>query len=178
MKTSIHSSLLKKLLFAVSLIPLLAGTTFAQETKEKDSRTSSAVTKATNAAEAALKKLPSILGVADAKVINIHIGDNYTFGFDEGVDAEEWGMIDNQNESGQAAGTPTAQPAAAATPNERPSAYRKLDFRKGDVVLIATEQPVNAPKPAETPTATAVAPEPAAAPTANPSPEPVSVATP
>ena len=181
MKPAIHSPLLKKTLCAAALIPLLAGTNYAQETKEKDSRTSTAVTKATNAAEAVLKKLPSIPGSADAKVINIHIGDNYTFGFDEGVDAEEWGMIDNQNESGQAAAA-TGQPAAAATPNERPPAYRKLDFRKGDVVLIATEQPVNAPKPAESPTATVTVPEPAAAPTATATatatPEPVPVATP
>lgn len=171
MKPAIHSPFLKKTLCAAALIPLLAGTNYAQETKEKDSRASSAVTKATNAAETVLKKLPSIPGSADAKVINIHIGDNYTFGFDEGVDAEEWGMIDNQNESSQAAGTPTTQPAAAATPNERPSAYRKLDFRKGDVVLIATEQPVNAPKPAEPPTAAVTVPEPADVPTATLTPE-------
>ena len=163
MKPAIHSPFLKKTLCAAALIPLLAGTNYAQETKEKDSRTSTAVTKATNAAEAVLKKLPSIPGSADAKVINIHIGDNYTFGFDEGVDAEEWGMIDNQTEGGQAAAT-AGQPAAAATPNEKPPAYRKLDFRKGDVVLIATEQPVNAPKQEESPTATVTAPAAEAAP--------------
>jgi len=39
--------------------------------------------KAAAAADAILKKLPSIPGMADAKVINIHIGDNITFGFDE-----------------------------------------------------------------------------------------------
>jgi hypothetical protein len=163
MNTTIHSSFLKKSLTIATLIPVVAVTSYAQETK--DSRTSTAVTKATNAAEAVLKKLPSIPGAADAKVINIHIGDNYTFGFDEGVDAEEWGMIDNQNESGQAAGA-AGQPAAAATPNEKPPAYRKLDFRKGDVVLIATEQPVNAPKQEESATATVTAPAAEAAPAA------------
>ena len=177
MKIVIRYPLLKKTLCAATLIPLLAGTTYAQEAKEKDSRTSSGVTKATNAAEAVLKKLPSIPGAADAKVINIHIGDNYTFGFDEGVDAEEWGMIDNQTEGGQAGAT-TKQPAATATPNERPPAYRKLDFRKGDVVLIATEQPVDSPKPVESPTATITAPETGAAPTSTPTPQPVPVATP
>jgi hypothetical protein len=157
MNTAIHSSFLKKSLTIAALVPVMAVTNHAQETK--DSRAATAVTKATNAAEAVLKKLPSIPGAADAKVINIHIGDNYTFGFDEGVDAEEWGMIDNQNESGQAAGA-AGQPAAAATPNEKPPAYRKLDFRKGDVVLIATEQPADSPKPVESPAAT----EPAATP--------------
>jgi hypothetical protein len=147
----------------------------AQETK--DSRAATAVTKATNAAEAVLKKLPSIPGAADAKVINIHIGDNYTFGFDEGIDAEEWGMVDNQTEGGQVAAS-TARPSASATPEERPSTYRKLDFRKGDVVLIATEQPVDSPKPVESPTATKTAPETGAAPTSTPTPQPVPVATP
>ena len=152
-----QSSFLKKSLTIAALIPVVAVTSYAQETK--DSRAATAVTKATNAAEAVLKKLPSIPGAADAKVINIHIGDNYTFGFDEGIDAEEWGMVDNQTEGGQAAAT-TAQPAATATPEERPSTYRKLDFRKGDVVLIATEQPVDSPKPVESQAAT----EPAATP--------------
>ena len=152
-----QSSFLKKSLTIAALIPVVAVTNHAQETK--DSRAATAVTKATNAAEAVLKKLPSIPGAADAKVINIHIGDNYTFGFDEGIDAEEWGMVDNQTEGGQAAAT-TAQPAATATPEERPSTYRKLDFRKGDVVLIATEQPVDSPKPVESQAAT----EPAATP--------------
>ena len=152
-----QSSFLKKSLTIAVLIPVVAVTNHAQETK--DSRAATAVTKATNAAAAVLKKLPSIPGAADAKVINIHIGDNYTFGFDEGIDAEEWGMVDNQTEGGQAAAT-TAQPAATATPEERPSTYRKLDFRKGDVVLIATEQPADSPKPVESPTAT----EPAATP--------------
>jgi hypothetical protein len=175
MNTAIHSSFLKKSLTIAALVPVMAVTNHAQETK--DSRAATAVTKATNAAEAVLKKLPSIPGAADAKVINIHIGDNYTFGFDEGVDAEEWGMIDNQNESGQAAGA-AGQPAAAATPNEKPPAYRKLDFRKGDVVLIATEQPVDSPKQEESPTAIKTAPETGAAPTSTPTAQPVPIATP
>ena len=172
MNTTIHSSFLKKSLTIATLIPVVAVTSYAQETK--DSRTSTAVTKATNAAEAVLKKLPSIPGSADAKVINIHIGDNYTFGFDEGVDAEEWGMIDNQNESGQAAGA-AGQPAAAAaaTPNEKPPAYRKLDFRKGDVVLIATEQPADSPKPVESPATTEPAATPSPKPTSDQSATPV-----
>ena len=158
-----QSSFLKKSLTIAALIPVVAVTNHAQETK--DSRAATAVTKATNAAEAVLKKLPSIPGAADAKVINIHIGDNYTFGFDEGIDAEEWGMVDNQTEGGQAAAT-TAQPSTSATPEERPSTYRKLDFRKGDVVLIATEQPADSPKQVESPNATVTAPAAEAAPAA------------
>ena len=108
-------------------------------------------------------------GAADAKVINIHIGDIFTFGFDEGIDAEEWGMVDNQNESAQPA-TP-GQPKAMATPipKEKPATYRKIDFRKGDVVMIATEQPVDAPKPAASPVSTPAEPAPTSA---SPTPAP------
>jgi hypothetical protein len=136
-----------KPLATLAVFPLLLATLQAQTPKENQA--ASTVTKATAAAEAVLKKLPSIPGAADAKVINIHIGDNFTFGFDEGIDAEEWGMVDNQTEGGQPA--KAGQPGAAATPNERPPAYRKIDFRKGDVVLVATEQPVDAPKPSPMP---------------------------
>gem|GEM_PF-1772654 len=170
MNTAMHSSFLKKSLTIAALIPVVAVTNHAQETK--DSRAATAVTKATNAAEAVLKKLPSIPSAADAKVINIHIGDNYTFGFDEGIDAEEWGMVDNQTEGGQAAAT-TGRPSTSATPEERPSTYRKLDFRKGDVVLIATEQPADSPKQVEFPAATEPAATPSSKATSNPSASPV-----
>lgn len=149
---------------------LLAG---LQAQTPKETATNNAVTKATSAAEAVLKKLPSLPGASDAKVINIHIGDIFTFGFDEGIDAEEWGMVDNQNESVQAAtpgqGATPANPKTVATPapHEKPATYRKIDFRKGDVVMIATEQPVDAPKPAASPSAT-----PAEAVTPSPSPTP------
>jgi hypothetical protein len=164
-----------KPLATLAVFLLLLATLQAQTPKENQA--SSTVTKATNAAEAVLKKLPSIPGAADAKVINIHIGDNYTFGFDEGIDAEEWGMVDNQTEGGQAAAA-TKQPSTSATPEERPSSYRKLDFRKGDVVLIATEQPVDSSKQVESPTATITAPETGAAPTSTPTPQPVPIAIP
>ena len=107
--------------------------------------------KAAAAADAILKKLPSIPGLADAKVINIHIGDNITFGFDEGVDAEEWGMTENNNAPGATGAKPTPAGTQAA-PSDRPNAYRKIDFRKGDLVLVATEDPVKEPA-TETPSA-------------------------
>jgi hypothetical protein len=101
--------------------------------------------KAAAAADAILKKLPSIPGMADAKVINIHIGDNITFGFDEGVDAEEWGMTENNNAPDAATGAKPSPAGAQAAPSDRPNAYRKIDFRKGDLVLVATEDPVKEP---------------------------------
>ena len=90
----------------------------------------------------------------------------------EGIDAEEWGMVDNQTEGGQAAAA-TGRPSTSATPEERPSTYRKLDFRKGDVVLIATEQPVDSPKQVESPTATEPAATPSPKPTSDQSATPV-----
>jgi hypothetical protein len=105
--------------------------------------------KAAAAADAILKKLPSIPGMADAKVINIHIGDNLTFGFDEGIDAEEWGMTENNNDPA-AAGANPAKPGAKPNP-EKPQGFRKIDFRKGDLVLIASEEPVKAADQASQP---------------------------
>jgi hypothetical protein len=118
--------------------------------------------KAAAAADAILKKLPSIPGLADAKVINIHIGDNITFGFDEGVDAEEWGMTENNNATDATGAKPN--PASSPTaPSDRPNAFRKIDFRKGDLVLVATEDPVKEPASEKTAPAPVVEAAPAAA---------------
>jgi len=118
--------------------------------------------KAAAAADAILKKLPSIPGLADAKVINIHIGDNITFGFDEGVDAEEWGMTENNNATDATGAKPN--PASSPTaPSDRPNAFRKIDFRKGDLVLVATEDPVKEPASEKTAAAPVVEAAPAAA---------------
>jgi hypothetical protein len=118
--------------------------------------------KAAAAADAILKKLPSIPGLADAKVINIHIGDNITFGFDEGVDAEEWGMTENNNATDATGAKPN--PASSPTaPSDRPNAFRKIDFRKGDLVLVATEDPVKEPASEKTAPAPVVEAAPATA---------------
>ncbi|MFM8981595.1 MAG: hypothetical protein ACKOLA_01575 [Spartobacteria bacterium] len=118
--------------------------------------------KAAAAADAILKKLPSIPGLADAKVINIHIGDNITFGFDEGVDAEEWGMTENNNAT-DATGAKPNPASSPAAPSDRPNAFRKIDFRKGDLVLVATEDPVKEPASEKTAAAPVVEAAPAAA---------------
>ncbi len=118
--------------------------------------TDSKAEKAAAAADAILKKLPSIPGIADAKVINIHIGDIITFGFDEGVDAEEWGMTENNN----ATGANPSPAGAQAAQSDRPKAYRKIDFRKGDLVLVATEDPVKEPATNATEPAPAADPKP------------------
>lgn len=123
--------------------------------------------KAAATADAILKKLPSIPGISDAKVINIHIGDNITFGFDEGVDAEEWGMTENNNAADATGAKPNSSKSHAA-PSDRPNAFRKIDFRKGDLVLVASEDPVKetaSEKSAPAPVAEAATAAPVATPT-------------
>jgi hypothetical protein len=139
MKT-FQSTLLKSLLSASILLPALA---HAQEAKPSKSEKTAAN------AEAILKKLSGLPAFADAKVINIHIGDNLTFGFDEGIDAEEWGMTEN-NLDPAAAGANSANPGFKPNP-EKPQGFRKIDFRKGDLVLIASEEPVKAADQASQP---------------------------
>jgi hypothetical protein len=66
----------------------------------------SAVLSATEMAEALATTLSQTADLKNARVINIniHVGDSIiTLGFDEGIDAEEWGMVDNQTEGGAAA---------------------------------------------------------------------------
>lgn len=153
----LQATSIKSLLTASLLLPILAATpSIAQDAKP------SKVEKATANSEAILKKLSGLPAFADAKVINIHIGDNLTFGFDEGIDAEEWGMTENNNDPA-AAGANPAKPGAKPNP-EKPQGFRKIDFRKGDLVLVATEEPLKAAATAPTaqpePTVTTTTPEP------------------
>jgi hypothetical protein len=168
----LQATSIKSLLTASLLLPILAATpAIAQDAKP------SKVEKAAANSEAILKKLSGLPVFADAKVINIHIGDNLTFGFDEGIDAEEWGMTENNNDAG-AAGAKPDKPGAKPTP-EKPQGFRKIDFRKGDLVLVASEEPAKEGAPALTaqpePAVTTTTPEPtptpeapAASPTATP----------
>jgi hypothetical protein len=168
----LQATSIKSLLTASLLLPILAATpAIAQDAKP------SKVEKAAANSEAILKKLSGLPAFADAKVINIHIGDNLTFGFDEGIDAEEWGMTENNNDPA-AAGANPAKPGAKPNP-EKPQGFRKIDFRKGDLILVASEEPAKEAAPALTaqpePAVTTTTPEPtptpeapAASPTATP----------
>lgn len=107
------------------------------------------------------RQLSSLGDMKDAKVVNINVqvGDTIvTLGLDEGIDAEEWGMVDNQVEGGAAAAGGGAAAAVAANEN-RPRANRKIDLRKGNLYLVATEEhPVDAApqgtKPSSSPSPT------------------------
>lgn len=116
-------------------------------------------------AELVSRQLSALGEMKDAKVVNInvHVGDTIvTLGLDEGIDAEEWGMVDNQIEGGAGAGGGATAAAVAANEN-RPPANRKIDLRKGNLYLVATEEhPADAAPRAATP---------AASPTASPAVE-------
>jgi hypothetical protein len=169
---SFQATSIKSFLSATLLLPVLAATpAIAQDAKPSKTEKTAANS------EAILRKLSGLPAFADAKVINIHIGDNLTFGFDEGIDAEEWGMTENNNDAG-AAGAKPDKPGAKPTP-EKPQGFRKIDFRKGDLILVASEEPAKEvapalaaqPEPAVTTTTPEAAPAPeapAASPTTTP----------
>ncbi len=83
------------------------------------------------------------LGAADGKInIHIHVGDVILIGFDEAIDAEEWGMRENNTEiiGGKPAKGRTAQVVDAdAEANQNKKISRSIQFRKGALALSALE---------------------------------------
>lgn len=83
------------------------------------------------------------LGTADGKInIHIHVGDVILIGFDEAVDAEEWGMRENNTEiiGGKSAkGRPAQAVDAEAESNQNKKISRSIQFRKGALELSALE---------------------------------------
>lgn len=106
----------------------------------------SATLSATEMAEALAANLAQTADFKNARIINInvHVGDTIiTLGLDEGIDAEEWGMVDNQVEGGAAPASGTlAKPQAN---NRGPGGKKKLEVRKGNLVILATEDEKAAP---------------------------------
>lgn len=103
------------------------------------------------AAEAAAKtaqvitqKIGEAYGTNQPINVHVQVGDIVVLGFDEGIDAEEWGMTEISNE-GAAAGGSSAKSAAVqadqapATAGKRKIA-RSIDVRKGSIYLIASEE--------------------------------------
>ena len=96
--------------------------------------------------------------------ISVHVGDITLIGFDEAIDAEEWGMRETNIETGAApSGTLTPEKAAmlnnSQDPNENKRVSRKVDLKKGGMVIVLNEDsvpvitggqaaPVAQPKPA------------------------------
>ena len=83
------------------------------------------------------------IGAADGKInIHVHVGDVILIGFDEAIDAEEWGMRENNTEVvggkvSKARQSPSTDAEAEASKNKKIS--RSIQFRKGALELSATE---------------------------------------
>ncbi len=79
----------------------------------------------------------------DGKVnVHIHVGDIILIGFDEAIDAEEWGMRENNTEiiGGKASAASARKNAKAEVdPNENKKISRSINFKKGALQLNATE---------------------------------------
>ena len=111
------------------------------------SLTDSAVNTAAKIAETFSKSAK--LDSADGKInIHIHVGDIILIGFDEAIDAEEWGMRENNTEIVGKSGVASkgkASPTANADPVDNKKTARSVSFQKGNLKLNATEhaEPLN-----------------------------------
>lgn len=100
------------------------------------------ITKTTTAITQAIAR-SQLKGNKDEKIsIHIHIGDIVMMGFDEAIDAEEWGMrennteiIDGKSRSGHKANAGDSN----ANENKNRKISRTINFRKGAIALNAIE---------------------------------------
>lgn len=89
--------------------------------------------------------------------IKIHVGDVFLVGFDEAIDAEEWGMTERNIQLAASVASGGAAPALpAVAPNEpQPPSRKTMLVRKGNLMMLAVKEsiePVPA-KPSALPTA-------------------------
>ena len=114
------------------------------KTTEGDNRTDLAA-KAATAITAAIAQSKKGLGskASDPKMtIHVHIGDVIMMGFDEAVDAEEWGMRENNTEivGGKAKkGRANQGLDADALADKNRKISRSIKFKKGALELNANE---------------------------------------
>lgn len=74
--------------------------------------------------------------------INIHIGDIILIGFDEAIDAEEWGMRENNTEiigAHSSRSKPQNRADSNAAADENRKTMRSIKFKKGALELNALE---------------------------------------
>jgi len=104
-------------------------------------------------------KLTGSSNANEGITVNIHVGDIYLIGFDEAIDAEEWGMRETNTEvigaasRGQKSTPPTDADALA---DKNRVIARRIDFSKGGVKLVATENSKPAAKKRQAGVATKV----------------------
>ena len=139
------------------------------ETKSIYTEPADIAAKIVSAVSGAISNTPNLTGKSNAGggiTVNIHVGDIYLIGFDEAIDAEEWGMRETNTEiTGSGAGRKKV--AGAVDSNElaesQKATTRKIDFSKGAVKLVATENSTPIEKkrqawPAKKPRASSKAP--------------------
>lgn len=96
--------------------------------------------KAIASAIAKARKASGKRGGDDAD-IHVHVGDVVMMGFDEAVDAEEWGARETNNELGGAKGR-RGRSAREADPQDEKNrkVHRTITLRKGALKLQAVEK--------------------------------------
>lgn len=92
-----------------------------------------AIKGAARAAETLAHSLTRGRKAKDGMSIHIHVGDLFLMGFDEAIDAEEWGAT----EAGS--GRSSRAKRAGDTAEAKQKTRRVLNFRKGDVTITAAE---------------------------------------
>lgn len=88
---------------------------------------------------------------ADDMDVHVHVGDVVMMGFDEAVDAEEWGMRETNNEAGgRAAGRGRGKAArdTDAQDEKNRKVHRTISLRKGPLSLKAVDRSEPAKKKA------------------------------
>lgn len=73
---------------------------------------------------------------SEGLTIHVHVGDLFLIGFDEAIDAEEWGAREVSNDGGSLA--KAARAKRDAEPERKTK--RRLSLRKGNVLLTADEE--------------------------------------
>jgi hypothetical protein len=104
-----------------------------------------AINGAAKAAETLAHSLSRGRKSKDGISIHIHVGDLFLMGFDEAIDAEEWGATEGAQQR------TVRGKRAEETAEAKQKTKRVLNFRKGDVMITAAEdaKPANIPRSAK-----------------------------
>jgi hypothetical protein len=115
---------------------------------------------AARTAQAVTQKLGETYGTNTPINVHIQVGDIVVLGFDEGVDAEEWGMTEISYEGGAAGAKSPAVQADQVPPTAgKRKIARSIDLRKGSIYLIAAEESEEVDKPSPQEPATPAKPK-------------------
>lgn len=112
------------------------------KTKNQQTAIAARAAKAVTDAIAKSRKGSGKRGKDDDTDIHIHVGDVVMMGFDEAVDAEEWGMRETNNEvAGKAGGRGKAAKRDTDGQDEKGRKVRRsITLSKGKLKLQATER--------------------------------------